>query len=326
MNLMGVSIFVLYLIINKNDLKKNDKIIEKKFVSHTSKLDLTNPNLSLSIEKHELPELKIKPKPIKIIKPIELISEKRDEVKKTNFSIVPIKVDNNVIALKKGNFEFNKLKSYSSLEKNKIEVKSKHSVKLDPIKTKKTMIPDNKTELTQNLDEQNDLIEDGKAILKEISQYHVEFLWPVDIRVHDKIYKILNECLFTQTVLMNSKNEIYGINGLIHRDNFVSEFSSIIRMPNNVYSNVENEIIKKIRIKYLDKEMGRHLRIFNKNIDAYIMGYYLDLAKKNGIKLKKIKGSYKVINDKLYLENLVINDKQISDKILLSSIKERCYV
>jgi hypothetical protein len=75
---MGVSIFVLYLIINKNDLKKNDKIIEKKFVSHTSKLDLTNPNLSLSIEKHELPELKIKPKPIKIIKPIELISEKRD--------------------------------------------------------------------------------------------------------------------------------------------------------------------------------------------------------------------------------------------------------
>ena len=50
LNLMGVSIFVLYLIINKNELKKNDKIIEKKFVIHTSKLDLTNPNLSLSIE------------------------------------------------------------------------------------------------------------------------------------------------------------------------------------------------------------------------------------------------------------------------------------
>ena len=323
---MGVSIFVLYVIINKNDLKKNDKFIEKNFVSYTSKVDLTNPNLSLSIEKHELPELKIKPEPIKFIKPLESIPEKRDEVKKTNFSIVPIKVDNNTIALKKENFELNKLKSYSSSEKNKFKVQLKHNVKLDPIKTKKTMIPDNKTELVQNIDEQNDFIEDGKALLKKIGDYSVEFLWPIDTRVHDKIYKILNQCLFSQTVLMNSRGEIYGINGLIHRDNFVSEFSSIIRMPNNVYSSVENEIIKKIRIKYLDKETGRHLRIFNKNVDAYIMGYYSDLAKNNGIKLKKIKGSYKVINNKLYLENLVINDKQISDKILLNSINKRCYI
>ena len=52
-------------------------------------------------------------------------------------------------------------------------------------------------------------------------------------------------------------------------------------MPNNVYSNKENTIIKQISTKYLNNEKGRHLRIFIKNTDAYIIGYLIKISKRN---------------------------------------------
>ena len=96
-------------------------------------------------------------------------------------------------------------------------------------------------------------------------------------------------------------------------------------MPNNVYSEKENTIIKQIRTKYLNNEKGRHLRIFYKNTDAYIIGYLLKISERNNLKLKKIKGHYLIENNKLYLDKLVINNKPISNRILLSQSNKRCY-
>ena len=95
-------------------------------------------------------------------------------------------------------------------------------------------------------------------------------------------------------------------------------------MPNNVYSNKENTIIKQISTKYLNNEKGRHLRIFDKSTDAYIIGYLLKMSKSNESKLKKIQGQYLIENNKLYLDKLVINNKSISNKILLSQLNKRC--
>ena len=136
------------------------------------------------------------------------------------------------------------------------------------------------------------LIDDGKKFLENIKDDFVfEFRWPLETKTHDKIYKILTECLFSQTVLLNKKNQIFGINGLINRNDFTEKYSSIIRMPNNVYSNKENNIIKQISTKYLNNEKGRHLRIFDKNTDAYIIGYLSNISKRNKSKLKKIQRS-----------------------------------
>jgi hypothetical protein len=96
-------------------------------------------------------------------------------------------------------------------------------------------------------------------------------------------------------------------------------------MPNNVYSEKENTIIKQISTKYLDSQKGRHLRIFDKNTDAYIIGYLSKISENNNLKLKKIKGQYLIENNKLYLDKLVINNKPISNRILLSQSNKRCY-
>ena len=95
-------------------------------------------------------------------------------------------------------------------------------------------------------------------------------------------------------------------------------------MPNNVYSDKENAIIKQISTKYLNNEKGRHLRIFDKSTDAYIIGYLSKISKSNKSKLKKIQGQYLIENNKLYLDKLVINNKSISNKILLSQLNKRC--
>ena len=96
-------------------------------------------------------------------------------------------------------------------------------------------------------------------------------------------------------------------------------------MPNNVYSNKENNIIKQISTKYLNNEKGRHLRIFDKNTDAYIIGYLLNISKRKNLKIKKIKGQYLIENNKFYLDKIVINNKPISNRILLSQFNKRCY-
>jgi hypothetical protein len=205
------------------------------------------------------------------------------------------------------------------------------SISIKPIK--KTSLRINKDKFKVNIFnkelikfDKSKLIDDGKKVLENIKDDFIfEFRWPLETKTHDKIYKILNECLFSQTVLLNNKNQIFGLNGLINRNDFTEKYSSIIRMPNNVYSEKENTIIKQIRTKYLNNEKGRHLRIFYKNTDAYIIGYLLKISERNNLKLKKIKGQYLIENNKLYLDKLVINNKPISNRILLSQSNKRCY-
>ena len=165
--------------------------------------------------------------------------------------------------------------------------------------------------------------------LENNRSFQLEFLWPINTIHHDKIYKILDQCLQSETVLIDNNNSIYSINGEIKRYNLDNHFSSIIRVPTHVHSQVEKNKINEIRSKFLTNLTGKHLRLYKKNIDAYIIGFYLNLAKRNQIKLKNIKkitGKYNIVNDQLYLENLMINTTNFNDKILLSSLGKTCNI
>tara|TARA_B100001778_G_C18125540_1_gene422618 strand:- start:153 stop:536 length:384 start_codon:yes stop_codon:yes gene_type:complete len=125
---------------------------------------------------------------------------------------------------------------------------------------------------------------------------------------------------------MREDNKIFGINGFISRDALNKKFSNIIRVPSGVYSDLEKNNISKIKVSYLNGNNGKHLRIFLKNIDAYIIGIFLKLAKNNALEMNDIKGQYKIIDKKLYLDNLIINSKKFREKILLSSLDKSCTV
>jgi hypothetical protein len=325
-NIAASIIFVTYIILNSIQpfFKKKAEIEKKNKVSNN--VMTVNFKNDLIIKEVTLPELEKRNLSFENKKNLKL-SPLKNALKNKNLQSVKINpINHNNLRAQNSNEKQNNL---SILQPVSLEKKIK-SISIKPIK--KTSLKINKDKSKENINnkelikfDKSKLIDDGKNILENImDDFIIEFRWPLETKTHDKIYKILNECLFSQTVLLNKKNQIFGINGLIKRNEFTEKYSSIIRMPNNVYSNRENTIIKQISTKYLNNEKGRHLRIFNKSTDAYIIGYLLKISKSNKSKLKKIQGQYLIENNKLYLDKLVINNKSISNKILLSQLNKRC--
>ena len=327
-NITASIIFVTYIILNSIHSIDEEKVeIEKK--------NKVLPNVKMVNLKNDL-----------IIKDITLPElEKRNLnlEKKKNFKLSPLKNNNpkNHVpqSLKIKPINYNDISVQNLIKKSNnrsilqpvVLEKKIESISIKPIK--KTSLRISKDKFNVNVFnkelvkfDKSKLIEDGKNALGNIKDnFTIEFRWPLETKTHDKIYKILTECLFSQTVLLNNNNQIFGLNGLINRNDFSEKYSSIIRMPNDVYSNKENNIIKQIRTKYLNNENGRHLRIFDKNTDAYIIGYLLNISKRNNLKIKKIKGQYLIENNKFYLDKIIINNKPISNRILLSQFNKRCY-
>ena len=182
---------------------------------------------------------------------------------------------------------------------------------------------------TISKDQIKNIQQNGNNVLKTNQNFQLEFLWPINIERHDKIFNILDKCLESETVLIDNNNIIYGINGEIKRHTLRNDFSKIIRIPNNVHSVLEKNKIKKIKNKYFTNSSGKHLRLYKKYVDNYIIGSYLNLAEKNNIKskdMKIIRGKFNIIEGNLYLENLMINSKNFDNKILLSSLYNNCTV
>ena len=326
-NITASIIFVTYIILNsihsideKVAIEKKNKILPKvKMVNLKNDLvikDITLPELekrNLNLEKKK----NFKLSPLKNINPKNQVLQ--------SIKIIPI--DYNDIRIQN---LIKKSNNRSILQPVVLEKKIE-TISIKPIK--KTSLRISKDKFNVNVFnkelikfDKSKLIDDGKKALENIKDdFTIEFRWPLETKTHDKIYKILTQCLFSQTVLLHNNNQIFGLNGLINRNDFSEKYSSIIRMPNNVYSNKENDIIKQISTKYLNNEKGRHLRIFDKNTDAFIIGYLLNISKRNNLKIKKIKGQYLIENNKFYLDKIVINNEPISNRILLSQFNKRCY-
>ena len=216
-----------------------------------------------------------------------------------------------------------KKKSISHIKKlpnsNFLNIIKNKTHKIIPLKNKIKDVHFNKKKVEE-------LTQIGSDFIKNNRNFFFEFSWPSNTSDHDKIYNILNLCLKSQTVLMDKNNNIFGLKGLITKSDFTKNFSLIIRAPSFVYSSLEKKNLNIIRSQYLDGFSGKHLRLFKKNIDAYIMGFFYNLAKKKQLSLKNIKGNYKIIKNKLYLDNIRINSISIKNKLLLSSLNNKCNV
>jgi hypothetical protein len=313
-NLIILFLIGFYLIndfFKSKTLVKEKKILEQK--SHTN-FSETNNNIQ---------------------KDLSLININLPKLPKRNFSNSIIQADSKLIKTENEETQFSKIKP---IKFNKSSLKKNSDLVIEPIKysqiTKKKQIKKYKIEKNNFEDKNknmehdiNDLVNDGNEFLKNKNKdFKIEFLWPKNVSVHNKIYNILNKCLKSQTVLMREDNKIFGINGFISRDELNKKFSNIIRVPTGVYSDLEKNNITKIKGSYLNGNNGKHLRIFLKNIDAYIIGIFMKLAKNKALEMKDIKGQYKIIDKKLYLDNLIINSIKFREKILLSSLDKSCTI
>ena len=314
--LCGYTIFSFFKTDNERSLvKKINTDLKKKLIP----MNIEN---AISIEELELPEIKKNniPEPSLLsVNPVIKVSQKK--IKKID-SLIPINPKNN------NNKDKEKLKiTKINLLKNTSHdyKKNNHISKLEPIKNNNNLEKKTSLQSINNKDSKY-FINLGKTLLNDSKNYEIEFLWPLNNNLHNKIYKILNQCLLSETVLMGPDNKIFSLNGIITKNEIHNKYSNIIRMPTNVYSSLEKKNISLIKQKYLGNNKAKHLRLFRKNVDAFILGYYLKLALDKGLKLKKIKGNYTIINNELYLDKLMINSKHFKNRISLSSMARKCNI
>ena len=363
LNVLFLIVLTVYFFISfiKNDqieiVKKN---IDKEIITE-DKVKVKNFN-NIEIEDVALPEIEKKDLDKTIKKNIKFAHDQKLEVLKAleisqakkidNIKIQPLKYEKQSIrnayskidpVKKSKNFNRENI-NFFNIQPLKYEKQKKinYPGKIDAIKKLKITKPKKMIFVKKEnikLNKQNNFKDKkydfnklknlGNTVLENNRSFRLEFLWPVNTFHHDKIYTILDQCLQSETVLIDNNNSIYNLNGEIKRYTLDKEFSRIIRVPTHVHSQIEKNKINEIRTKFLTNSSGKHLRLYKKHIDAYIIGFYLNLAKRNQIKLKNIKnitGKYNIINDQLYLENLMINAINFNDKILLSSLGKTCSI
>ena len=302
-----------YTDIDKNK-DQNLKLIKDKIIINNIIPTEISSNIDLEIT--ELPKItKNFDADIKV-EPVKFELDKNNKNKNFSNKLKPIK-----------KVKFLKDQNNGSLNLKPIKYDQKFSVfksnEIRPIKYKQEKIIRKKE---FNI---NDLQNLGKDVLENNKNLKLEFLWPLDTFNHDKIYKILSRCLESETVLIDNNNSIYNLNGEINRRTLDKNYSRIIRVPTYVHSKIEKNKINHIQNKFLKNSSGKHLRLYKKNVDAFIVGFYFDLAKRNKIEIetiKRIRGKYNIINNQLFLEDLMINSSNFNEKILLSSIGNNCSI
>tara|TARA_Y100000287_G_scaffold180122_1_gene174670 strand:+ start:2348 stop:3355 length:1008 start_codon:yes stop_codon:yes gene_type:complete len=246
------------------------------------------------------------------------------------------KVQKKSNTIKKNYFLENKLKNKNNKKKQptKINIEnikySNKKTKIDnqflksPLKLSK-QINNNKNIFKLNKETINsesaltkkDLIRKGESFLKNNENISFSFKWPLDLKSHDEIYLNLINCLGVKGIILDKNQDIFTLNK-IYKNGIPSSFSSILRQPSNIYSNLEKNYIKDIRIKYDLIDDSNYFRMFPKELDYFIFGKVLKTSEKLNIQIKNFSGTYKVVNSNIYINNLMINNKFVDLDINLS--------
>jgi len=246
------------------------------------------------------------------------------------------KVQKKSNTIKKNYFLENKLKNKNNKKKQptKINIEnikySNKKTKIDnqflksPLKLSK-QINNNKNIFKLNKETINsesaltkkDLIRKGESFLKNNENISFSFKWPLDLKSHDEIYLNLINCLGVKGIILDKNQDIFTLNK-IYKNGIPSSFSSILRQPSNIYSNLEKNYIKDIRIKYDLIDDSNYFRMFPKELDYFIFGKVLKISEKLNIQIKNFSGTYKVFNSNIYINNLMINNKFVDLEINLS--------
>ena len=162
-----------------------------------------------------------------------------------------------------------------------------------------------------------ELIIKGKSFFKNKKNISFSFKWPLDLKDHDEIYLNLINCLRVKGIIVDKNQNIYTLNKR-YKNGIPPSFSTILRKPSNIYSNLEKKYINDIRTKYHLTDNSNYFRMFPKELDYFIFGKLFKISEKHNIQIKNFSGTYKVINSNIYINNLMINNKFIDLDINLS--------
>ena len=283
-----------------SDLKSDNKIFNNKYIEIDTLINVKKIN-KVEYKKNISKKVQKKSNTIKKNYFLENKLKNKNNKKKqpTKINIENIKYLN-----KKANIDNQFLKSPLKLSKQINNNKNIFKLNKETINSESALT-------------KKDLIRKGESFLKNNENISFSFKWPLDLKSHDEIYLNLINCLGVKGIILDKNQDIFTLNK-IYKNGIPSSFSSILRQPSNIYSNLEKNYIKDIRIKYDLIDDSNYFRMFPKELDYFIFGNLLKISEKYNIKIKDFSGTYKVINSNIYINNLMINNKFVDLDINLS--------
>lgn len=223
--------------------------------------------------------------------------------------IIPLKIDKKIKSTSHSNF------------KNKISEEKNITFKFKPLENK---LKKNNQIMNTLFHKRTEAISLGKSIIEAKNKFDISFRWPVKTNKHNLIYKKMFRCLNAKTVILGDDTVFYSQKGILNKIDIRNNYSPILRLPNYTSAKLENNILENITKKYPQSARGKVIRLFDKNVDRYILGQFKFLAKSKFSNFKKISGVYSILNNKLFLINLSIDDQRIDGKIDLSILNKGC--
>lgn len=234
--------------------------------------------------------------------------KKNKTLVKDKVKITPIKIDK-------------KIQSITFSKKKKISDDKNLFLNFKPLEIKKQKINEIKNTPVFN---KTEVISLGKLILKTNKKFEISFKWPVKKNMHELIYKKMLSCLNAKTALLGDDQVLYSQKGILDKFTIRNNYSPILRLPNYSSVKLENDILNNVKKKYPQSAKGKLIRLFDKNVDAYILGQFKILAKSRFFNFKKISGVYSILNNNLFVINLSVDDIKIAGKINLSVLNKGC--
>ena len=283
-----------------SDLKSNNEIVKNKYIEIDTLINIKKNNkveLKKNISKKGQNKSDTTKKNYFLENKLQNKNYKKKQLKKINIENIKYSNKKNKIDNK---FLKSPLKLSKQIDNNKNIFKLKKQINNpDSTLTKK------------------ELIKKGESFLKNHKNISFSFKWTLDLNAHDEIYSNLISCLGVKGIIVDKNQNIFTLNE-IYKNGIPSSFSSILRKPSDIYSNLEKKYINNIRTKYDLSDNINYFRMFPKELDYYIFGKLLKISESRNLQIKNFSGTYKVINSNIYINNLMINNKFLDLNINMS--------
>ena len=243
--------------ISSNDVESKNEIVKKKYIEIDTLINLKKTN-EVNYKKNTLKKDQKKSNSIKKNYFLE------NKLKNKNFKKISKKINiaNIKYPNKKTKVDNNFLKSPLKLSKQN---NNKNTFKLNK-----------EVNNSNNTLNKKELIKKGKSFLKNKKNISFSFKWPLDLKDHDEIYLNLVNCLGVKGIILDKNQDIFTLNK-IYKNGIPSSFSTILRKPSNIYSNLEKNYINDIRAKYDLIDNSNYFRMFPKELDNFIFGEVLKI-------------------------------------------------
>lgn len=164
-------------------------------------------------------------------------------------------------------------------------------------------------------------VSEGRVLLKLLETGkgpNVEIAWPHQIIQQDKLFNAFQTCLGLRTGLMTGTGEFYLLHGTAGSPALINpdETSLFLRQIVGKISKSEQAILSKIKKRHA-VERGQPVRLFNRVVDAALLGALAEFFPKNSDNSLDVRAHYGLSSNAISVENISINGEHKEGTIRL---------